>query len=166
MNVKQIHLGLVPKLIVAIILGVIIGQLSFIPESVLRIPVTFSSLFSSLLAFVIPLMIIGFIVKGISDLTEGAGKLLGIATLISYGSTILGGLAAYFAASNIFPLFIASQVNTDVQDTAEGLTTLFEIPLEPMLDVTSAIVFSFIFIFFLLYYMNYLFLTSDRQFFY
>lgn len=144
MNVKQIRLGLVPKLIAAIILGVIIGQLSFIPESVLRIPVTFSSLFSSLLAFVIPLMIIGFIVKGISDLTEGAGKLLGIATLISYGSTILGGLAAYFAASNIIPLFIASQVNTDVQDTAEGLTTLFEIPLEPMLDVTSAIVFSFI----------------------
>ena len=96
MNIKKVNLGLVPKLLLAILLGVIVGQLSFIPTVLMRIPVTFSNLFSSLLAFIIPLMIIGFIVKGISDLTEGAGKLLGLATVISYGSTILGGLVAYF----------------------------------------------------------------------
>lgn len=144
MNIKKVNLGLVPKLLLAILLGVIFGQLSFIPTVLMRIPVTFSNLFSSLLAFIIPLMIIGFIVKGISDLTEGAGKLLGLATVISYGSTILGGLVAYFVASAIFPLFISAQGQTDVQEAGAGLTTLFEIPLEPMLDVTAAIAFSFI----------------------
>lgn len=144
MEKKKISLGLVPKLLLAIILGVIVGQLSFIPTVLLRIPVTFSNLFSSLLSFIIPLMIIGFIVKGISDLTEGAGKLLGIATFISYGSTIFGGLVAYFVASTVFPLFITSQINTDVQEASNELITLFEIPLEPMLDVTAAIAFSFI----------------------
>nr|WP_208560317.1 dicarboxylate/amino acid:cation symporter [Marinilactibacillus kalidii] len=141
---KKVNLGLVPKLLLAILLGVIVGQLSFIPTVLLRIPVTFSNVFSSLLSFIIPLMIIGFIVKGISDLTEGAGKLLGLATVISYGSTILGGLVAYFVASAVFPLFIHSQGSTDVQEAGAGLTTLFEIPLEPMLDVTAAIAFSFI----------------------
>lgn len=144
MEKKKINLGLVPKLLLAIVLGIIVGQLSFIPTVLLRIPVTFSNLFSSLLSFVIPLMIVGFIVKGISDLTEGAGKLLGVATFISYGSTILGGLAAYFVASTIFPFFITSQINTDVQEASNELVTLFEIPLEPMLDVTAAIAFSFI----------------------
>ncbi|MFC6464200.1 dicarboxylate/amino acid:cation symporter [Marinilactibacillus sp. GCM10026970] len=144
MNIKKVNLGLVPKLLLAILLGVIVGQLSFIPTVLMRIPVTFSNLFSSLLAFIIPLMIIGFIVKGISDLTEGAGKLLGLATVISYGSTILGGLVAYFVASAVFPLFISAQGQTDVQEAGAGLTTLFEIPLKPMLDVTAAIAFSFI----------------------
>ncbi|SFK35092.1 Na+/H+-dicarboxylate symporter [Marinilactibacillus piezotolerans] len=144
MEKKKVKLGLVPKLLLAIILGVIVGQLSFIPTTLLRIPVTFSNLFSSLLSFIIPLMIIGFIVKGISDLTEGAGKLLGAATVISYASTIIGGIVAYFVASTVFPLFITSQINTDVQEASTELTTLFEIPLEPMLDVTAAIAFSFI----------------------
>ena len=48
-------LGLVPKLIIAIILGILIGQ--FLPEEICRIVVTLSGLFSSFLKFVIPLMI-------------------------------------------------------------------------------------------------------------
>lgn len=40
-------LGLVPKLIIAIILGILIGQ--FLPEEICRIVVTLSGLFSSFL---------------------------------------------------------------------------------------------------------------------
>lgn len=140
---KKVEFGLVPKLIVAIILGVVVGQLSMLPEFILQIPVTFSSIFSSFLSFIIPLMIIGFIVKGISDLTEGAGKLLGITTGISYLSTIIGGVIAYLTASNLFPLFIESSLTNDFGGEEAGLETLFELPLEPVITVTSAIVFSF-----------------------
>ena len=45
-------LGLVPKLIIAIILGILIGQ--FLPEEICRIVVTLSELFSSFLTFVSP----------------------------------------------------------------------------------------------------------------
>lgn len=81
-------IGLVPKLIIAIVLGVLIGQLNFIPEFILRIPITYSKIFSSILSFIIPLMILGFVIVGIADLTEGAGKLLGMTTAIAYGSTL------------------------------------------------------------------------------
>ena len=53
---KKKKLGLVPKLIIGIILGILIG--SFCPEIVCRIVVTASGLFSTFLKFVIPMMIL------------------------------------------------------------------------------------------------------------
>ena len=93
-------IGLVPRLIIAITLGIVLGLV--LPSPVIRIFVTFSSLFSKYLSFVIPFMIIGFVVTGISDLRQGAGKLLGITTLIAYLSTIIAGSLAYLMATNIF----------------------------------------------------------------
>lgn len=138
-------LGLVPKLLLAIILGIIFGQLSMLPDFIIQIAVTVSSLFSNFLSFIIPLMIIGFVVIGIADLAQGAGKLLGVTTLLAYSSTLIGGFAAYFVGIHLFPLFINTDLSTAIQGSAPGLEPLFTIPLEPMLDVTSAIVFSFMF---------------------
>lgn len=140
---KKKGLGLVPRLIIAIVLGVIAGQLSFIPAGVLRIFVTFSSLFSAFLNFIIPFMILGFVVKGIADLTEGAGKLLGITALTSYVSTIIAGCFAYLVAINLFPMFITSDLVKTISDAGDGLEAFFTIPLEPFFDVTGAIVFAF-----------------------
>lgn len=140
---KKINLGLVPKLIIAIIIGIIVGQIEFLPVFLLEIPVTFSELFSSILAFIIPLMIVGFIVKGIADLTKGAGKLLGVATVISYGSSLLGGIIAFLVATTIFPLFIEAANGEGVEESVQELETLFELPLDPMFSVTAAIVFAF-----------------------
>ena len=138
-------MGLVPKLIIAIILGVLVGQMKFLPEFLLRIPVTFSSVFSSLLAFIIPLMILGYVIIGIADLTDGAGKLLGVTTALAYGSTLLAGTIAYFVASAFFPSFIRPELVEKITESGSGLASLFSIPLSPMLDVTAAIVFSFLF---------------------
>ncbi|MFL2104936.1 dicarboxylate/amino acid:cation symporter [Desemzia sp. FAM 23991] len=142
---KRIKIGLVPKLLIAIILGILFGQLDILPTVILQIPITISSLFSSVLSFIIPLMIIGYVIVGIADLTQGAGKLLGATTLISYGSTLVGGVIAYAIASNVFPIFITPELSESVTDSGAGLAALFTIPLEPMMDVTSAIVFAFLF---------------------
>lgn len=142
-------MGLIPQLLLAIGLGVGIGQLKFLPEFLLQIPITFSDLFSQLLAFIIPLMIVGFVVKGISDLTTGAGKLLSLNIVLAYVNTLVGGFIAYFIASNLFPLFIDASVRESVQTEGTELAPLFSFPLEPLFDVTSAIVFAFLFGFFI-----------------
>ena len=67
---KKKKLGLVPKLIIGIILGILIG--SFCPEIVCRIVVTASGLFSTFLKFVIPMMILAYVTMGIADLSQGA----------------------------------------------------------------------------------------------
>lgn len=141
---KKKTLGLVPKLLIAIVLGILAGQMKFLPEGLLRIPVTFSSIFSTFLSFIIPLMILGFVVVGIADLTEGAGKLLGMTTLLAYGSTLIAGALSYLMATAFFPSFIGKSLIERISSSGEGLTTLFSIPLDPLLDVTGAIVFSFV----------------------
>ena len=100
--------GLIVKLLVAIASGILVGQLSFLPEVILQIPITFSAIFGEILTFFIPLMIVGFIVKGIADLSDGAGMLLGITTGLAYLSTMVGGFLAYIVGTNLFPLIINS----------------------------------------------------------
>ena len=135
-------IGLVPKLIMGIIAGILIG--SFAPEFFVKIIVTASSLFSAFLKFVIPFIIIGFVTAGIADLATGAGKLLGVTTAIAYGSTIVAGTLAFIVASIIFPSFIDPSVASQIGNPEAGmLSPIFKIPLEPMVDVTAAIVFAF-----------------------
>ena len=52
-------LGLVPKLIIAIILGILIGQ--YAPLGLCSLIVTLSGIFSNFLKFVIPLMILAYV---------------------------------------------------------------------------------------------------------
>ena len=134
--------GLVPKLIIAIILGILIGR--YLPVGVTRLFVTFSKIFGSFLSFIIPLMILAFVTKGIADLGEGAGKLLGITVLIAYISTLVAGSLSYIMSSNIFPKFITT-AQVDAITAAEGKTLdpYFSVPITPFFDVTGALIFAF-----------------------
>ncbi len=143
MSTEKKGLGLVPKLIIGIIAGILVGL--FLPEVLVRILVTVASIFSLFLKFVIPFIILGFVVCGIADLTQGAGKLLGIITALAYGSTILAGSIAYTVATNLFPKILGDGIANEVGDPSAGmLSSYFSIPLEPMIDVTAAIVLAFV----------------------
>lgn len=137
-----ITLGLIPRIIIAIAAGILVG--SYLPDIVTQIAITFSGFFGKWLNFVIPLMILAFVSKGIADLGEGAGKLLGITVGISYGSTLIAGSLSYLMASTLFPKFISQdQIDMVSKASGEGLKPLFSIPLDPLLDVTGALVFAF-----------------------
>ncbi|RGY99297.1 dicarboxylate/amino acid:cation symporter [Clostridium sp. AM58-1XD] len=143
MEKKKIKIGLVPRLIIGIILGVIVG--SFCPEWFCRLIVTLSSIFSSYLKFVIPLMILSFVTMGIADLTQGAGKLLGITALIAYGSTLIGGSMGYGVAVSLFPGFMNPADLQKIADTADkSLAAYFSISITPIMDTISAVVLAFI----------------------
>lgn len=143
MESKKFKLGLVPKLIIAIILGILIGQ--FLPESICRLVVTLSGFFSNFLKFVIPLMILAYVTMGIADLSQGAGKLLLITVAIAYGSTLLAGSASYLVSSNLFPHFMSEGALDQIAETASvSLSPYFSISIEPILDTLSAVVLAFI----------------------
>ena len=136
-------LGLVPKIIIGIILGTLIGQ--YMPTEVCRLVVTLSGIFSNFLKFVIPMMILAYVTMGIADLTQGAGKLLLITALLAYGSTLIGGTFSFFVADNLFPSFISSNVTEQLSKVA-GVTLepFFSISIPPILDTISAVVLAFI----------------------
>ena len=135
-------IGLIPRMILGILVGILVGL--YLPDWFVRITITFSSIFGAFLNFIIPLMILAFVTKGIADLGEGAGKLLGVTVGLAYLSTLIGGSLSYFMANAIFPGFISPEQVAAIQDS-EGLTLepYFEVPITPFFDVTSAIIFAF-----------------------
>lgn len=143
MEKKTFKLGLVPKLIIAIILGILIGQ--FMPESICRLVVTLSGFFSSFLKFVIPLMILAYVTMGIADLSQGAGKLLLITVALAYGSTLIAGSASFLVSSSLFPHFMSEGALDQIAATAGiSLAPYFSIGITPILDTLSAVVLAFI----------------------
>lgn len=140
---KKHEIGLVPKLIIAIVIGILIGQ--FLPESVCRFVVTLSGIFGSFLKFVIPLMILAYVTMGIADLSQGAGKLLLITVLIAYASTLVAGSGSYFVSSTLFPNFISSDALAQIEATAgNSVDSFFSIALPPVIDTLSAVALAFI----------------------
>ncbi|MCM3180503.1 dicarboxylate/amino acid:cation symporter [Cytobacillus horneckiae] len=137
------NLGLLPKIILAIALGILIG--SFAPESVIKIFSTFNGLFGNFLGFIIPLIIIGFIAPGIGTMGRGAGKLLGISTGLAYASTILAGLLALFVANSFYPVLLKNQTLNRFGNPEEALLKpYFSIEMTPIMDVMAALMIAFI----------------------
>ncbi|MBQ9045060.1 MAG: dicarboxylate/amino acid:cation symporter [Oscillospiraceae bacterium] len=146
---KKINLGLLPKLIVAIALGIIVGIIARkldLPV-IIQIGATFNSIFGNFLGFCIPLIIIGFVTPGIADLGQGAGKTLALTAGIAYLSTLIAGSFAYVVDSSIFPTFL--KVGSIVMDNAQNaedtmLSGLFTVEMPPLMGVMTALITSFI----------------------
>ena len=136
-------IGLLPKLIIAIIIGILIG--AYAPEWIVAVFATFNSIFGSFLTFSIPLIIVGFVAPGIGDLGEGAGKLLAITAGIAYLSTILAGSLSYFSSQFIFPSFLqAGSLVADATNPEEVLIApLFTIDMPPIFGVMTALLIAF-----------------------
>src|SRR5690625_3749853 len=131
------------KIIIAIALGVLLGAI--VPGWAIKSFATFNDLFGSFLGFVIPLIIIGFIVPGIGSLGKGAGKLLGLTAVIAYLSTIIAGIVAFFVAKGLYPTILQGQTAADLDDPSEGLITGFlDFVIDPPMEVLTALLLSFV----------------------
>ena len=141
---RKIHsLGLLPKILIAIALG--IGFSFFSPDWSVRIFLTFNSIFSNFLGLFIPLLIIGLVAPGIADLGKGGGKLLLVTVIIAYLSTIASGTFTLASCSLAYPHLLgdglSAMADTDMTST---LTPYFTIDMPAFISVTSALVIAFI----------------------
>lgn len=141
---KLKKLNLIQRLLIAILLGIILGQLFFIPEILFQIILTISGLFGTILNFILPLMVIGFIVGGITKLSINAGRLLTLTMILAFSSLLFATSISFVFGQAIFPIFITTVI-PDLFDTTAGLTPLFTMDLKPFVTVPEATLFSFIF---------------------
>ncbi|KMJ58774.1 sodium:proton antiporter [Bacillus sp. LL01] len=135
--------GLLPRIILAILLGVAIG--SFAPEWFVKIFVTFNEIFGNFLGFAIPLIIIAFIAPGIGEIGKGAGKFLGLTASIAYLSTIAAGVLAYFAASSLYPSILkGASLSGAMENPEEALLKPFlELEIPAPFEVMTALIIAF-----------------------
>lgn len=138
---KKIHLGLLSRIVIAILLGIILGH--FLPAPLVRVFVTFNSIFSEFLSFSIPLIILGLVTVAIADIGNKAGKLLLITVLIAYGATLLSGFISYFTGEALFPSMIDPGVSLDEVANSEGLLPYFTVGIPPLMNVMTALVLAF-----------------------
>ena len=101
---KKIKIGLLARIVIAIILGIAIGTV--FPAPLVRIFVTFNGIFSEFLNFSIPLIIVGLVTVAIADIGKGAGKMLLVTALIAYFATLFSGFLSYFTGVTVFPSLI------------------------------------------------------------
>lgn len=140
MSIKS--LGLLPRILVAIALGIVCGI--WLPVSIVRIFSTFNSIFSEFLSFIIPLIILGLVSPAIADIGKKAKKLLLTTVAIAYGFTLIAGCVSYGVSISSFPSLIDTQVNnfqTEVQSVSPE--PFFTISMPPLMNVMTALILAF-----------------------
>lgn len=139
---RKVHIPLLGRIIIAIILGVICGNI--FNEPLVKIFITFNSLFSQFLGFMIPLIIVGLVTPAIADIGKGAGRMLGITVGLAYLDTVVAGLLAYGVGSWLFPAMVANVPHTGPIAKAAEIAPYFTITIPPLMDVMTALILAFV----------------------
>ena len=138
---KKFHIGLLPRIIIAILLGILFGNL--LPGALVRVFVTFNGIFSEFLNFSIPLIILGLVTIAIADIGRGAGRMLLVTALIAYGATLFSGFLSYFTGAAIFPSLIQPGVPLEEVSEAQGILPYFSVAIPPLMNVMTALILAF-----------------------
>ena len=139
---KKIKLGLFPKVVIAIVIGTLLGLI--LPDVIVRILKTFNVLFAQLLKFVVPLLVLGLVTPSIANLGRGAGKMLLTVMLIAYCSTVCGALFSYGVSSNILPMYLnPGELSAEAVSEKEFLPYI-DLKIPPICDIMTALVLSFV----------------------
>ena len=138
---KKIRIGLLGKIIIAIILGIGAGLIA--PAWLIRIFLTFNGIFSQFLGFAVPLIILGLVTTAIADIGKTAGRMLLLTVAIAYGSTVFAGLASYLTGAALFPSMIDSGTSLASVTGKEELAPFFNVTIPPLMNVMTALVLAF-----------------------
>ena len=125
------------KLLIGLLLGMVVGL--FAPEGLMTVVVTVKYVLGQLIMFCVPLIIIGFIAPSITKLGSSASRMLTVALVLAYVSSILAAFLSMGAGYGLIPaLPIAAQV-----DSLRDLPAVaFQLDIPQIMPVMSALVLS------------------------
>lgn len=133
------------KLLVGVVLGLVIGLILNSAETsgfitgVLNVVVTLKYILGQVINFCVPLIIIGFIAPSITKLGNSASRMLGVAIVIAYASSVG---AALFSMAAGYALIPHLSIVTDVEGLKALPDIVFELAIPQIMSVMSALVFS------------------------
>src|SRR5512133_610372 len=94
-------LGLIPKLLLGIAIGILLGF--YAPMPLIKIIATIGYLLGQYIKFIIPLIVIAFVGAGIASFGKQAGKILTLTLVLAYVSTVLAELLTVFVGVAVLP---------------------------------------------------------------
>ncbi len=134
---KKLLSSLPAKLLIGIIVGIIVGLL--VPEAVMTVIVPIKNILGQVITFVVPLIVIGFIAPSITKLGNNASKLLGIALLLAYVSSVLAALLSMSAGYVLIPMMNTAKEAAELKALPEDV---FGLEIPQIMSVMSALAFS------------------------
>ena len=134
---KKLFSSLPFRLILGIAVGILCGLV--FPESVMKVIVTLQYIMGQLITFCVPLIIIGFIAPSITKLGANASRLLGVAVIIAYASSIC---AAFMSTGAGYILIPHLSIDTSVAGLRDLPEVVFELNIPQIMPVMSALVLS------------------------
>ena len=130
------------RLLIGVAAGIVLGLWASgfaYGGQVMQVVLTLKELLGSLINFCVPLIIIGFIAPSITRLKQNASRMLALALVLAYTSSVCAALMSMAAGYAIIPAL-------SIQSAAEGLNQLpkllFNLEIAPVMSVMSALVFS------------------------
>ena len=142
---KKVFTSLPFKLLVGVVIGIIAGQFAgfesagAVGDAVMNVVVTVRFVLSELINFCVPLIVIGFIAPSITRLGRNASRMLGVALICAYMSSILAALLSMAAGYGIIPRL---SIVSEVEGLKELPEVIFRLEIPEIMSVMSALVLS------------------------
>lgn len=133
---KKVFKSLPFKLLLGIVIGIVLGLV--VPTGVMSVIVSLKNLLGQVINFVVPLIVIGFIAPSITKLGSNASRMLGVALVLAYVSSILAALLSMGAGYAIIPNLTFGEA-VGLRDLPADL---FGLTIPQIMGVMSALAFS------------------------
>ncbi len=125
------------RLLLAIILGILAGLV--LPAQAMVVVVTLKYIMGQLITFCVPLIILGFIAPSITRLGNNATRMLIVAVILAYTSSILAAFMSCAAGFGIIPHL---NIVSDPESLRELPEVAFQLDIPQIMPVMSALVLS------------------------
>ena len=134
---KKLFQSLPFRLIVALVIGILLGQI--FGEGALKVVVSLQFVLGQLITFCVPLIVIGFIAPSITRMGNNATRMLGIAVIIAYLSSIC---AAFMSMAAGYALIPHLSIVTDIEGLRDLPPVVFQLSIPQIMPVMRALAFS------------------------
>ena len=133
----KVFKSLPARLLLAIVIGILAGLV--LPRGAMVVVVTAKYIMGQIIMFCVPLIIIGFIAPSITNLGGSATRMLSVAVILAYASSIL---AAFMSTGAGFAIIPHLNIITDPEGLRELPAVAFQLDIPQIMPVMSALVFS------------------------
>lgn len=133
------------KLVIALALGTIAGLIisategNMLSTALMHIVVTIRHISSQFVNFCVPIIILGFVAPSITRLGQNASRMLILALILAYSSSIGAALAATAAGYSILPFM---NIVSEVEGLKALPKVLFALSIPQIMPVMSALLFA------------------------
>ncbi|EKB02437.1 hypothetical protein HMPREF9711_03222 [Myroides odoratimimus CCUG 3837] len=131
---KKFFSNTIVKLLLGVIVGLVIGP--YLTDSLLQIILSTRHILGQIILFLVPLIILGFVVSSIAKLDKGQTSIIGFSIIIAYLSSIGAGFFSSTLGFNIIPHL---QIENNVETLKELPAMLFKLDIPPVFGVMTSL---------------------------